>query len=435
MIFMKALGLSFLLLAFFFVKCVCAQEILTDPISQYVDSIRLTHEEVDQIKSLRFSGYFQVQYQFADTAGINSYAGGNFAEDVNNRYMVRRGRLKASYSDKFAEYVIQFDGTEKGVGVRDAYLRLHENKWSVASLTAGMFDRPFGYEISYSSRLRESPERGRMSQILFPAERDLGAMISLEPFHGEKRELFKLDVGLFNGNGTSTSEFDSHKDLIVRLTLKNTKRNRIRLSGGLSYYYGKVDNMNAIVYADIIKLSNGDVAFVRDSSNFNLERKFDRQYYGANVQLNFFDFLGLTIIRAELITGQQVGTALGSTSPIVLQKNPLYIRPFNGAYFYFIQNILKTKHQIILKYDWYDPNTKVERTQIGKQFTNFDVGDIRFDTWGVGYIYRLNEHTRLMAYYDFVRNEQTSIIGENSTNNYRKDLKDNVFTTRLQYRF
>jgi hypothetical protein len=36
---------------------------------------------------------------------------------------------------------------------------------------------------------------------------------------------------------------------------------------------------------------------------------------------------------------------------------------------------------------------------------------------------------RLMLWYDFIKNENTSLAG------YTGDLKDNVFTARLQFRF
>ena len=42
-----------------------------------------------------------------------------------------------------------------------------------------MFARPFGFEINYSSSDRESPERGRKSQILMKGERDLDFKIHL----------------------------------------------------------------------------------------------------------------------------------------------------------------------------------------------------------------------------------------------------------------
>ena len=44
---------------------------------------------------------------------------------------------------------------------------------------AGVFNRPFGHEIGYSTSGLESPERATIIQYFFPDERDLGAMLTL----------------------------------------------------------------------------------------------------------------------------------------------------------------------------------------------------------------------------------------------------------------
>ena len=108
---------------------------------------------------------------------------------------------------------------------------------------------------------------------------------------------------------------------------------------------------------------------------------------------------------------------------------PTYVRHFNGSYFYFLQNIINTKHQIIIKYDWYDPNIKVKKTDIGKSGTNLTAADIKYSTLGIGYVYYFNPQTKIIFYYDIVTNELTNLSGATT------DQKDNVFTCRLQFRF
>ena len=133
---------------------------------------------------LRFSGYIQPQFQLASQKGIQSFEGGNFASRVSNRFMLRRSRVRIDYvhfdKDDAAgvQFVFQFDANERSFTVRDVWGRIFENKYKLFSFTTGIFARPFGYEINLSSSDRESPERGRMSQILMKSERDLGAMVS-----------------------------------------------------------------------------------------------------------------------------------------------------------------------------------------------------------------------------------------------------------------
>lgn len=105
-----------------------------------------------------------------------------------------------------------------------------------------------------------------------------------------------------------------------------------------------------------------------------------------------------------------------------------YIRSFNGAFFYLLQNLVNTHHQIALKYDWYDPNKKVGGAQIGK-VTTLGAANIRYATFSAGYNYYVNENLKLQFWYDWVRNESTSLAG------YASDVKDDILTIRLQYRF
>jgi len=83
----------------------------------------------------------------------------------------------------------------------------------------------------------------------------------------------------------------------------------------------------------------------------------------------------------------------------------------------------------LVKYDWFDPNIKASGSEIGKPGTNLTAADIKFSTLGLGYVYHFNVQTKIIFYYDFVNNEVTNIAG------YTKNLKDNIFNCRLQFRF
>ena len=48
--------------------------------------------------AVRFSGYIQPQFQYATHKGIDSYAGGNFPDEVDNRFSLRRGRFRLDYA-------------------------------------------------------------------------------------------------------------------------------------------------------------------------------------------------------------------------------------------------------------------------------------------------------------------------------------------------
>lgn len=61
----------------------------------------------------------------------------------------------------------------------------------------------------------------------------------------------------------------------------------------------------------------------------------------------------------------------------------------------------------MIKYDWYDPNIKAKNGEIGKNGPDLSIADIKFSTVGLGYTYHLNPQTKLILYYDVVRNENT----------------------------
>jgi len=395
----------------------------------------------NKYQSLSFTGYLQIEYQKAETKGIASYNGGDFARESDSRYMIRRGRFRIDYERRTSEgfykynFALQFDGTERGVNIRDMFGRIYENKWHNLVATFGVFNRPFGYELNYSSSLRESPERGRMSQILMRTERDIGAMLSFEPQdRSNKYYPVKIDAGIFNGQGlTGLGEYDSFKDFIARAALRRTEiAKKVYLSGGISYLNGGFVNGSNTFY-NTIENPTGGTAFAPDTSSAYIGGKSPRTYYGGDIQLSWENAVGKTELRGEFITGTQSATDNTSVTPPIppvnssLKPVPVYVRNFNGAYFYLLQTFLK-KHQVFLKYDWYDPNTEVSGNEI-TTVNNFGAADIRFETIGAGYIFYANDNFKITCYYDHPVNEKSGI------ENYYADLPDDTYTLRVQFRF
>ncbi|HMG67556.1 MAG TPA: hypothetical protein VK588_07715, partial [Chitinophagaceae bacterium] len=302
-----------------------------------------------RFENLQFSGYIQPQFQLADTEGAKSYNGGDFSPFSKSRFMLRRARIKLDYllatENRYpkALFTFQVDATERGVNVRDMFMRLYETKGHNFSFTAGLFARPYGYELNLSSAYRETPERGRMSQILMPTERDIGAMITYEPLRrAAKNKFIKLDAGLFNGQGLSgTTDFDSRKDFISRLILKPVSLKKIFISGGLSILYGGWRQGTKYVYE--MQSSNTIKTFTLDSSLNNIGKIAPRHYYGADMQIILKHKWGQTEWRAEYWRGQQPGTSITTVNPGIMPTTPVYRRNFDGAFLYFLQNIINKR--------------------------------------------------------------------------------------------
>jgi phosphate-selective porin len=414
------------------IPLVSKQEPTEAPLDTLTRAFQSLSDDVAKMKRLKITGYIQPQWQYTDSAGAPSVAGGDFfngKSPYTNRFMMRRGRFKFTYDFQNTRVMINTDVTEKGLAMRETYVKITDPWLKMFSLTAGLLQDQFGFELNQSSSERETPERARMNQTLFPTERDLGVFGTAvfpksSPLYG-----LKLDAAVMNGSAGVAPEFDSYKDYTGRVQYSRTTRSeKIAYALGGSYYtggyrIGSVKDYNASTLAS----GNQGFVFATDTANYN--RKAKRNYVGADMQLTFDWKPGITILRAEYIQGLQPGTDVSSRSVGGPPTAAIYNRAFNGAYFYFIQDIGETKFQVVAKYDWYDPNTKISGKEIGKTGTNTKLGDIKFETYGVGITYRMNANVKIMTYYDFVHNEATAVKG------YTRDIKDDVLTIRMQYKF
>lgn len=390
-------------------------------------------------KKLKVSGYIQTQWQSAQIDSLGSLpmdlkvGGGRNDIEKNakatelNRFGVRRGRIKLTYEDFGSQGVLQFDLTEKGLALKDAYLNILDPWVGYVSLKSGVFDRPFGYEISYSSSRRESPERSRVFQTLFPDERDLGTMLIFQAPKTSAWNVLKLESGLFAGNGINIDN-DSKKDFMAHLTYTKALP-KMKYAIGASYYNGNIGQLTKNIYSinnDIYSTTAGD------STGFS-----KREYFGFEGQVSFSSVIGVTSLRSEYLFGTQPGSATSSGSPS--SKGTFigagtvaadsYIRSFQGGYVNFTQDIADTKHSIVVKYDWYDPNTKIIGDKVGISGSKTGKADMAYSTLGLGYLYRMNNNVRITAYYDMVTNETTKVKG------YFSNVNDNLVTVRLQYKF
>lgn len=409
-----------------------AQETDTSPGSR-IDSLARETATLDKIvqklSKFKVSAYIQAQYQYGQpdaslkVGDSNEHPGKNF-----NRIGIRRGRLKFEYNDGIGTGAVQIDVNDKGISFRDLYIGIKDPWTHRNQLLAGIFNRPFGHEVGYSTSGLESPERATIIQYFFPDERDLGAMLTLRPAKNSPLHFFRLDAGLFAGNSINR-ETDSRKDFIGRLGARKPIGTWGEWGLGGSYYHGFVFNPTPEAYElqgkHFVKVDRGETGTY-----------MKRQYIGFDGQFSFLHSLGKTSLRAETLFGTQPGTAASSRSPNSgtrpenLPENALFKRPFLGYFFYLVQDIGRSPFSAVFKYDVYDPNTRVKGDEIGAANSLTSRTDLGQRTLGMGALYRLNKHIRLQAYYEFNFNEKSSQV-----KGYEHDRKDNVLTVRLQYKF
>ena len=427
---------------------------------------------VDKLSKIKMSGYAQFQVRSAvnykdatDTTGtgkaygtykyaVGDFSGGKFGDRMGSVIQLRRARIKVAYESDLSQAVVQFDcvpftlgnaatavtstfdtATNKvtntyansaylsggGVTIKDAFLLFTEPWLKSFAIKGGVFDRPFGFEISYSSSNRESPERSRFFQTLFPGERDLG--VSLEYLPSDKisgiAQYLNLKFGAFTGNGINV-ETDNNRDYIGRLgvSIPITSVN-MGIDAGFSGYAGKVLDLSDTMF----EVSSNSLVGTIGKKN----KTVDRQYTGGDIQLYYGDVpaLGGITLRGEIITGKQPGTKTSSGSPgsNVASTAAVYLRNFIGYYGMLVQNIDPLKSQLVLKYDVYDPNSDLSGNTITSAM------EMMYSTIGLGLVYHWDENVKLVAYYDMVKNEKINLAP------YNADVKDDIFTFRIQYKF
>ena len=196
---------------------------------------------------LKFSGFVQGMYQ-ANLSDEGKLTG--------NTFRMRRVRLSAEGTlYKGLTYKIQGDFSRSPMLV-DAFV-----KYKVADAFAiqlGQFKTPFSLESPINPVNLEIFDYGEGIQKLVGYSdvcgvgglgRDIGLMAtgSLFPIKGEegiKYHVVDYAIGVFNGNGPTTTDNNNRKDLVGRLEVHPGLK-ALTLSG--SYYYGKYtkdDNVN-----------------------------------------------------------------------------------------------------------------------------------------------------------------------------------------------
>jgi len=422
----------------------CFAQTRLDTISTEVVEIKKKQTAMDWLKKFNLSSYVQMQWQHVDTSGAKSYGGGDFPAQSNNRFRIRRGRIKLEFEHRGAKGVVNYYATsqinfnETGVTFIEAWGKVTEPWLNTFSVSGGMMNRPFGYEVILSSKSRETPERGRMSQILFPNERDLGFMLTIEPpKYMKKASFFKINAGIYSGAGLPNNEIDKRKDFIGQVVFhKEFLNDRIKLSGGASYYNGGVLQSTPVFFNLTKDTTDGVLRYQKHVDSATLDKKFfAREYIGFDLQFTASYKIGSTTLRGEYIFGKEPGTANSDGTPIALGSD-IYNRRFNGFYAYFIQTFShKVKggnfsHDFVFKYDWFDPNVQISGKDLSTaNDARASIADVRFQTFGVGYVFRPTDYFKLMLYYDIVKNEKTNISG------FDRDLPDNLFTLRTQFTF
>jgi len=476
-----------------------APEVITlkDRVSGIEERITTAENDLAKLTKIKISGYIQAQWQHFEAA--SAYP--------SNYFSLRRARFKIQYEPVTGVvFVLQPDFQPGNITIKDAYVQANDRWLKTFSLWAGKFNRP-NYEVEYSSSTREVPERSRVIRAIYPDERAIGAKLEINP----PKFPLKVQLALFNGNdGISINnpnynlisgrwdnvntvgqniDFDNYKDFMGRVTYGFKFGSFGGLTIGAHGYYGQVK-------ANSKDLLNSDYTY--DKTLENVGKGAPKQWVGFEGQL-YMDILGGLALKGEYIFGVNStpgysvnATVVTNTSTIkndtvflttlstkYVNSAPAISRNFQGYYIYLVKNLGK-HHQVAVRYDYYDPNTKmgtdslgyggvttttdafistgsagniVTGTQKKTVSTNKMVNsviDIAYGTWNLAYTYFFDDNIKLMIGYEIPINKEVganpntdigyvtssyTVNGVASTYDYSNWVKQNTLTVRLQVKF
>ena len=454
---------------------------------------RITNAEVDLAKltKIHLSGYIQAQWFNYEQTSNYPY----------NNFMIRRARVKFTYepSDGLV-FALEPDFQPGNLSIKNAYVQFNDRWLKTFSLWGGKFDRP-NYEVEYSSSNLECLERSRVITTLYPDEKGIGFKLEIAP----PKTKLKVQIALLNGNegytysdanGTvinapqNNVDFDGYKDLMARVTY-GFKLGRIGgLNIGAHGYYGKVK-------ANSNDLLNSDYSYNKAESNQG--NSIRRNWAGVEAQL-YLDILGGLSLKGEYIMGingapgYATNNAAVNTTSLVDKNDTLFqtltatvnkvYRPaiernFMGYYVYLIKNIGK-RNQFAVRYDYYDPNTKISNDSIGisnykvtstttknnivysgsgpvlatntqsitKTVNSYTSGvnDIAYGTWTLAWTYYFTDNLKIQLAYSIPMNQklpnEKQVVTSYTVNggtpgsyDYHTTIPQNFITLRLQAKF
>lgn len=385
---------------------------------------------------LLFSGFLQAELV------KNQLSEDQLAQDGTpfnaDEFALRSARLRLDGGHEFTAYTLELDATTRGgpsVGIRRAEGSLLYrggrganadalDRPPLLALTAGVTDVPFGFELVESSRTRAFMERTAGSEAVFPQQMDAGVKL-----HGGWTFL-RYALALVNGEPVDRDAWprdpNAHKDVIGRFGAEVPIGERVALSGGTSFAFGKGFHPGSGAVKDTVAWrddNNDGVAIPSEligvpGSAATPSESFERWAIGLDLQLSVRSPIGTTRLVAEAFVAQNHDRARYVSDPVVTGFD---LRQA-GAYFGVTQE-LTPYVWVGFRADGYDPNSDFFEERRGDLVPRSQ----RLLTLSPLVGLALPGRARLSCQYDFIDDE----LGRDAVGN-PTDVANNQLTVRLQ---
>lgn len=368
------------------------------------ERVMINEADLGKLNKIKVSGYIQGEFRLYEGAVVKT-------NDPYSTFLIRRARVKFTYeATDGIKFVLQPDFSTGNFSLKDAYAVIGIPKLKEWSIWVGQMNRP-NYEVEYSSGQREVMERSKVIRTIYPGEREIGAKLE---YIGITTPL-KFQMMVLNGNftGSQATDQDTKKDLMGRLVYSaKIPSAGVGIDFGVNGYYGGTRVKTNPFVSTVNPLETDSVA---------LGTYLDKYWMGGEIQL-FADVLGGLAIKSEYMAGVNNTVSASPLTASIAQKmgDPNKVRNFSGYYIYLIKNI-GAKNQFVLRYDSFDPNTKVSGDEA------LTISELSTKTITTAWQYYLNDNIRISLQYEMPKNETNTLIVD--------DLKDNQLTVRVQAKF
>jgi hypothetical protein len=389
--------------------------------------------DLDPLRGIVITSYVQAELQNHEDSEDQLRPGGALMNQ--NRFLVRRGRIRLAREWDYSSVMIEVDGNTTSRQVFQLWHAEASVMWRggkpapappLLKLTGGIFDVPFGYEVPESPRKRFFMERSVLSRAFFPSEPDLGAMLS--------GQLGWLRYGLAFTNGEPLSEPttfagldpNNHKDFVGRIGAVIPIKD-VEVSGGVSmlngsgFVKGSDATKSTLVWTDINENRKVDVdteITALPGTAASPSRNFRRWAMGADLQFRFKTGAGWTSLLGEIQMGSNMDRGLFIVNPTISGQDTREL----GYYLGFVQEV--TPYGAVgFRTDFYNPNADFLGFQSGKLVPVSQ----RMRTYSPLVAFVIPGHARLVFQYDFIRD----FLGRDATG-VPNDLANDAWTLRLQ---
>ena len=391
------------------------------------------------------SAYVQAQYESHQDSQDQVQQGGSLLNQ--DRFLVRRGRVRFDAAWRFAELALELDGnTTRGpsFSLRRAEASLvwrGPSPWSgkitrrderdaeppPIALTLGLTEIPFGAELVEAARERVFAERSQGSLAFFPSEPDLGVRVS------GGLGFFRYSLAVLNGEplddrsgGRGGRDPNSAKDIVARIGADARPTASSRISGGVSvlrgegFHQGTEATKNSVQWRDANENSLIDPGEITASPGAAAtpSESFPRWAFGADLRLRARTSLGWSTLTGEVSLASNLDRGLFVADPITTSVD---VREL-ACYAAFVQEI--TPYGLAgLRFDTYDPNADFFDKRQGKLVPTSQAIHTLSPLVGLA----LPGYARLTFQYDIVRD-----LLAKDARGVPVDLKNDRWTLRLQ---